>query len=155
MPEIEYVTLANHAEALNGLLYLQGAGWTDVVVEALPNGQLRPVHMGVGVSILVGWNETNVAYPMGFRMVHEDGGEPVLAGEGQVETGRPAGTAPGAELRNVLAIGADVVFPRPGGYRFEVSLAEVTKGVSFRVHLPPSATPRGTGPTAIDLPPMS
>lgn len=155
MPEIEYVTLANHAEAINGLLYLQGAGWTDVMVEALPNGQLRPIHMGVGVSILVGWNETNVAYPMGFQMIHEDGGEPVLAGEGQVETGRPAGAAPGAELRNVLAIGADVVFPRPGGYRFEVSLANVTKGVSFRVHLPPGAAPRGTGPTAIDLPPLS
>jgi hypothetical protein len=154
MPEIEYVTLANHAEAINGLLYLQGAGWTDIRVGAGPQGQLTTVHMGIGISILVGWNDTNVVYPLTFQMVHEDGGEPVLAGEGQIEAGRPPGLPAGSEIRNVIAIGADVVFPRPGGYRFEAQLAGETKGVSFRVHstAPPAAM--GSGPTAINPPPL-
>jgi hypothetical protein len=138
VPEIEYVTLANHAEAINGLLYLQGAGWTDIRAGVGPQGQLHSVHLGVGISILVGWNDTNVAFPLQFRIVHEDGGDPVLAGEGQIEAGRPPGLPAGSELRNVIAIGADVVFPRPGGYRLEATLGEQTKGVSFRVHAVPA-----------------
>jgi hypothetical protein len=143
VPEIEFVTLANHAEAVNGLLYLQGAGWTDVRTPAGPQGQIMPVHLGIGVSILIGWNETNVSYPMHFEMLHEDGGDPVLAGDGQVESGRPPGAVPGAELRNVMALSAQVVFPRPGGYTFRVTLADKVKQVSFRViHFgpPPSST---------------
>jgi hypothetical protein len=140
MPEIEFVTLANHAEAINGLLYLQGAGWTDIRVGNGPTGQLASVHLGVGISIVVGWNDTNVVFPLTFQMLHEDGGDPLFAGEGRVEAGRPPGLPAGSEIRNVIAIGADVVFPRPGGYRFDVMLAStatattITKGVSFRVH---------------------
>ncbi|MDT7537775.1 MAG: hypothetical protein QOI82_1360, partial [Actinomycetota bacterium] len=83
MPEIEYVTLANHAESINGLLYLQGAGLTDLAANVMPTGQLASVHLGIGLSILVGWNETNIVYPLQFAMLHEDGGDPVFAGEGQ------------------------------------------------------------------------
>ena len=151
VPDIEFVTLANYAEAVNGLLYLQGAGWTEVQTPMGPQGQIMPVHMGIGLSILIGWNETNVSYPMRFEMVHEDGGEPVLAGEGEVESGRPPGATPGAELRNVIALSAQVVFPRPGGYAFRVTLVDKVKTVSFRVTqvgLPPPST--GTsGPSAI------
>lgn len=133
MPEIEYVTLANHAEAINGLLYLQGAGWTDVTTVQGPQGQLASVHMGIGISILVGWNETNTSFPLEFAMVHEDGGPPVLDGQGQIESGRPPGIPAGGDLRSVLAINADVAFPGPGGYEFRVKLADKVKSVSFRV----------------------
>lgn len=151
MPEIEYVALSNHAEAINGLLYLQGAGWTDVRATPGPHGQLAAVHMGIGISILVGWNDTNTVYPLQFQMVHEDGGDPVLAGEGRIESGRPPGLPAGSELRSVIAISADVVFPRTGGYRFEASLAGVSKGVSFRVHSTPTA-PTAFGPASINPP---
>ena len=107
--------------------------------------------MGIGISILVGWNDTNTVYPLQFQMLHEDGGEPVLAGEGQIESGRPPGLPAGSELRSVIAIGADVVFPRPGGYRFEASLAGASKGVSFRVHTA-GAPPAPFGPTSINPP---
>ncbi len=151
MPEIEFVTLANYAEAVNGLLYLQGAGWTEIHTPVGPQGQSMPVHIGVGISILIGWNETNVSYPVRFEMVHEDGGEPVLSGEGQVESGRPPGAVPGAELRNVIALSAQVVFPRPGGYAFRVTLGDKVKTVSFRVTQfgPPSQPTGPSGPSAI------
>jgi hypothetical protein len=151
VPEIEFVTLANYAEALNGLLYLQGAGWTEVRTPMGPQGQIMPVHLGVGISILIGWNETNVSYPVRFEMVHEDGGEPVLAGDGQVESGRPPGAMPGAELRNVIALSAQVVFPRPGGYTFRVTLADKAKQVTFRVTQfgPPPSSTGMSGPSAI------
>jgi len=133
MPEIEFVTLSNHAEAINGLLYLQGAGWTDITTGTGPDEQLSSVHIGIGISILIGWNETNTSFPLEFAMLHEDGGQPILDGQGQIESGRPPGIPAGGDLRSVLAINADVAFPRTGGYQFRVTLADVTKSVSFRV----------------------
>jgi hypothetical protein len=135
MPEIEYVTLANHAEAINGLLYLQGAGWTDLRVVPSPVGQPTIAHIGIGISILVGWNETNTSFPLTFTMLSEDGGTPMLQGEGQIEAGRPPGSVQGSDMRNVLALNADLIFPQPGGYELRVSLDDKVKSVAFRVHL--------------------
>ena len=70
MPRIEYVTVANHAEALNGLLYLQGAGWSDIRVAQQPDGQPGIAHFGIGVSLLVGWNETNQRFPFEVQLIH-------------------------------------------------------------------------------------
>ena len=41
MPEIEYIVNADHAEAINGKLYLHGAGWADLQQAVGPTGQ-RP-----------------------------------------------------------------------------------------------------------------
>ena len=145
MPEIEYVTLANHVEALNGLLYMLGAGWTDIRPPVDPEGRLGPVHFGIGVSVLVGWNETNQRFPVEPTITHEDGGEPLVRVEGQIEQGRPPGLAPGSDLRSVIGLDADVQFPRGGGYVVKVALPDQSKSVAFRVVLP--ERPRATGPT--------
>ena len=102
MPQIEFVTLAHHAEAINGLLYLQGAGWSEMDQPLDNEGNLGTVHLGIGVSLLIGWNETNRAYPLTVSVEHEDG-EQLFAVEGAVEAGRPAGATPGADMRSVLA----------------------------------------------------
>jgi hypothetical protein len=134
VPRIEYVTLANHAEALNGLLYLQGAGWTDMRPAQDDQGNLAIVHFGIGLSVLVGWNETNQRFPLLLELTHEDGGESLIRAEGQVEQGRPPGTTPGQDLRSVLAVNADVQFPRVGGYELRATMGEQVRSVSFRVH---------------------
>lgn len=146
MPTIEYVTLANHVEAINGLLYMLGAGWTDIRPPVGPDGRLGMAHFGIGVSVLVGWNETNQRFPLTVTITHEDGGEPLVRVEGQIEQGRPPGLPPGADLRSVIGLDADVQFPRPGGYVVAVALPDQMKSVSFRVIAPPTAQP--AGPTA-------
>ncbi len=151
MPEIEYVTLANHAEAINGLLYLQGAGWTDVQPPLGPQGQQLGIHLGIGISILVGWNETNTAYPFDFAIVHEDGGDPLVGGQAQIEAGRPPGIPPGGDIRTVIAVTAEVQFPRPGGYQLRATLAGQEKTVSFRVHPPPASPQQNFGPASTTL----
>ena len=147
MPTIEYVTLANHVEAINGLLYMLGAGWTDIRPPVDPEGRLGPVHFGIGVSVLVGWNETNQRYPVELTITGEDGGEPLVRVEGQIEQGRPPGLAPGSDLRSVIGLDADVQFPAAGGYVVSVTLLDQVKSVAFRV-VGPQRAPRGTGPTA-------
>jgi hypothetical protein len=149
MPEIEYVTLANHAEMINNLLYLQGAGWTELSHPMGPQGQPGIVHFGVGVSVLVGWNETNRKYPLSLAIRHEDGQELLKIGA-ITEAGRPAGAQVGADLRSVLALNAEMQFPRPGGYGLHVELDGKTKSTSFRVNFP---APAG-GPTSFSIPPL-
>jgi hypothetical protein len=157
MPQIEFVTLAHHAEAINGLLYLQGAGWTDVEQPLDSDGNLGTVHLGIGVSLLIGWNETNRSYPLAIVVQHEDG-EQMFAVEGAVEAGRPAGATPGADMRSVLAVSGEVQFGRPGGYVVTTTVGDSSGGssrtVQFRVHYPQGFTPGATagGPADFNLP---
>jgi len=132
MPKIEYVTVADHAEAINGKLYLFGAGWTDVTPPPGPQGQPGVVHIGIAVSILVGWNETNRRFPLELTVVHEDGDE-LAKINAQIEAGRPAGLTPGADLRNLLALGANLTFPKLGSYEVRAHLGEEVRSVTFRV----------------------
>lgn len=132
MPELEYVVIANHAEAINGLLYLQGAGWTDIQLPIAPDGQPAIVHFGLAVSILVGWNETNRRFPLKLAVVHEDGDELATA-HAQVEAGRPPGLPEGSDIRSVIAINAEVKFPRLGTYEFRAEMGEKVRSTSFRV----------------------
>lgn len=153
MPEIEYVTLAAHAEAINGLLYLQGSGLSDIVQPSDSNGQPGVVHIGIGVSILIGWNETGTAYPITISVVNEDG-SPLINAAGQVEAGRPPNVPDGSAVRSVLAISAEVQFPRGGGYEVRAELGGTVKTVAFRVHpqqQPPPPTTQA-GPTTWPTP---
>lgn len=148
MPTIEYVTVANHVEAINGLLYMLGAGWSEIHPPVDPEGRLGPVHFGIGVSVLVGWNETNQRFPVELTITGEDGGEPLVRVEGQIEQGRPPGLPPGSDLRSVIGLDADVQFPQPGGYEVRVTMLDQVKSVAFRVVVPQRPPARPTGPTA-------
>jgi hypothetical protein len=148
VPRIEFVTLANHAEAHDGLLYLSGAGWTDIRPPVTPEGNIGLVHFGIGLSVLVGWNETNLRFPLILQIFHEDGGDPFMQAEAQIEQGRPAGLSPGQDLRSVLAVNVDAAFPRPGGYEVRATIGgEAVTTVSFRVVVP--VPQLGSGPTQI------
>jgi hypothetical protein len=137
VPEIEYVTVADHAEAINGKLYLHGAGWSDIMQPLGPGGQPAVVHMGIAVSILVGWNETNRRFPLTITIIHEDGDEIAKIGA-QIEAGRPPGSTPGTDFRNLLAVGANLTFPKPGRYDVRAELEDEQRSVTFRVNPAPA-----------------
>lgn len=151
MPQIEYVTVANHAEAINGLLYLQGAGWTDIQQPQGPQGP-GVVHFGIGASILVGWNETNRRYPLILQVIHEDG-TVLMNIDAQVEAGRPPGLPPGSDLRSVLAVGAEANFPKSGGYELRAEIDGQVRTASFRVHQAQPPPTAATGPADFRMPP--
>lgn len=133
MPTLEYLTLANHAEAVNGLLYLSGAGWTDHS-RPTPTEDLQvSSHFGIGVSVLVPWTETNAPHPLTVRVETEDG-DTILDATGNIEVPRPLGIPPGSDQRAVLAVNVDIHFESAGGYRVVAEMAEQRKIVSFRVH---------------------
>lgn len=134
MPEIEYLILANHAEAVNGLIYVSGGGWTEHWRQAPPDGPPAPSNFGIAVSILVPWTETNRPHHLVVKIESEDGGEPILRVDGDLETGRPPGVPRGSDQRSALALNANISFPRSGGYRLMAEVGGSAKSVPFRVH---------------------
>jgi len=140
MPELEYMLLADHAEAANGKLSALGAGWTDLWRAPHPPDGPPPItHFGIAVSVLVPWTETNHRHHLALRIEDEDGGSQVAAIETDLEMGRPPGLPSGSDQRAVLALNTDIQFPHPGGWRVVAQLGEQIKTASFRVHdqLPP------------------
>ena len=140
MAELEYIALANHAEAINGLLYLMGAGWTDHSRPTPTEDVQVSSHFGIGASIVVPWTETNQPHLLTVRVESEDGAV-LVDMSGNIEVPRPLGIPAGSDQRAVLAVNADVHFANNGGYRIVAQLGEQTKTVSFRVHDLPVGSP--------------
>ncbi len=138
--EIEILILANPVEAVNGLLYVSGGGWTDHWRPAPGQGPPVVSHLGVGVTILVPWTAATTSHPLAVAIETEDG-RPVGQMATQVTLTRPPGMPPGTEQRAVLALALNLVFPAAGAYRVVARLDEiVTRTVSFRVHDMPVPT---------------
>jgi len=135
MPKIESLMLANHAEVANGLLYISGGGWTEHWRPTPGEGQAPLSNIGIAVTILVPWNETNRQNRFGIRIEPEDGGAEIMTLEADFETGRPPGLSRGSDQRVSMAFNANLVFPKAGGYSLKARAGEdEQKSVSFRVH---------------------
>ena len=91
MAEIELLTLANHAEVQNGLLYLSGAGWDTVTRSYQEGNQPAPQHFSIALSVLVPWMETNQPHLVVIRVEDEDGHEHLMEATANIEVGRPPG----------------------------------------------------------------
>ncbi|HUY61867.1 MAG TPA: hypothetical protein VMW49_08315 [Candidatus Dormibacteraeota bacterium] len=149
-PEIETLILANHVEAVNGLLYISGGGWADHW-RPVPPGAAAPApsHLGIAVSVIVPWNSTNTPHQVQIWIEDQDGhrlNDPVQV---TMNTGRPPNIPPGSEQRVSLALAVNLVFPHPGDYCVKARLGgQEARSVAFRVHdlpaqgpLPPPAPP--------------
>ncbi len=125
--------LADWAEAINGKLYIQGAGW---------NAWKRrgPTRCGIALLIRVGWNETNQKHRAVIRLLDPDGqaveptaGTPVVI-EAEFEVGRPAGVQEGTDFP--FPVAANMQLPlKQGRYRFSLEIDDkpVGQGATFDV----------------------
>lgn len=131
---IDFVMLANHVEAGNGLLYISGGGWTDHH-RVVQSGRVPPSHFGIAVSVCIPWTATNLPHSIEIRIEDEDANT-VVRSETQLNVGRPAALPPGAEQHAFVAVNVDTVFPKAGGYRVVASLDDGadTRSWAFRVH---------------------
>ncbi|MEO8092082.1 MAG: hypothetical protein ABI726_05170 [bacterium] len=121
--QIDFMFLADKAEALNGKLYVMGGGWDRIFAPRLP-GPL-PVPISIATSILVPWNLTNRRFKLILELTDADGNRIALAPDHEVftvdfEVGRPAGLTPGAPQRTVLTftLNPGLQFEKEGRYSF-------------------------------------
>jgi len=120
--------LADYAQALNGKLYVMGAGWNKIGGRALTCALAGVLELD--------WDEANRPRQLRIELVTEDG-RPVNVGtvtgdrpfviEANVEVGRPPGTRPGTQFNVPIAINiAPIPMPAVGQYvwRFSFDGAE-------------------------------
>jgi len=133
---IEALMLANHVEAVNGLLYMSGGGWTDHYRAVQPNGQAPVSHFGIGLSLRIPWNETNQPHHLNVRVENEDATIIIANIDTQINVGRPPQLALGSIQHAVIGVSIDTMFPRAGGYRIVARIGEDgdSKTWPFRVH---------------------
>ena len=106
--------LCDAAQAVNGKLYILGAGWNVTGPDPTPSA--------MAFSIEVPWDQANRKHQLTVTLLGEDG-QPVLVptpeGEqpavvtAQFEVGRPPGLRPGSPLGVVLAINVGPIPLKP------------------------------------------
>lgn len=114
--------LCDWAEVINGKLYIQGGGWSQLTL-------VRPHTVAVAVKLYVPWDRTNRKLNFTAGFFNEDG-EPVYgrdaAGaqsgevkvEGQFEIGRPPGLRPGSDLDTPMVLRYENVLFETGRYNW-------------------------------------
>jgi hypothetical protein len=151
--------LANHAEAVNNLLYTHGAGIDRAVV---PPGAPGPfgVQLGIGIIVKVPWQATNHEHTLSVDLIDADGHpveiptSPDTVGPFRAtmnfNVGRPPMLEVGEEQSVALAIGLPgLPFPKLGQYRFVVSVDDSPMDeLPFKLQGQPGMVV-GSGPSAI------
>ena len=135
--DIAHALLADHAEIVNGKLYLMGGGWDRFFAATLP-AQIR---VAIAVGVRVGWEETNK--PIAVRVwVEDDDGKELVRIDGQVNVGRPPNLPPGFEQLAQMCANVPVNIQAHGGYRVRIVAgegeSEIERRLTFRVEARPA-----------------
>lgn len=115
-PTVEFFILADHAEAVNGKLYLMGGGWDRVLVPDFS----QPVTMSFALGVVVPWHATNVRHTIQLAIEDLDRRRPVDFGlDAGFVAGRPPLLAEEADTQRILLAVSrvPVKFDQPGAYQ--------------------------------------
>jgi hypothetical protein len=114
--DVEFMMLADGAQAVGGKLYVLGGGWTHVFVADFPGRTQVPFAVAIGLT--VPWHLTNRRFNFVLELTDADGERVAELASGEFEQGRPPGLRPGTPQRVLLAITAAPEFPAAGRYVF-------------------------------------
>jgi len=124
--QIDFVILADFAQAVGGKLSLIGGGWN--VYQSLEYPVALP--FGLGIAFLVPWALTNRQHPWTFAIKKSEGTE-LASGGGDFEIGRGAGIPAGMTQRVTIGMAGQLQLPEPGTYEIIVGAGEAEKLVTF------------------------
>jgi hypothetical protein len=134
--EVDFMLLADGAQAVGGKLYVLGGGWTHVFVPQFPGHPPAPFSVALGITVPS--HLTNRRFEFGLELLDSDGGRigDVLTAE--MEQGRAPGLRPGTGQAILLAINVHPEFPGEGRYRYQATLdGEPVRSVPFEAALAP------------------
>jgi hypothetical protein len=139
--EVEWIILADAAEAVNNKLYLIGGGWETLTIDS----QLPALHpCAIAIAFSVPWNETNQQHNIEIAVDDQDGDQLVKV-EGQVEVGRPPGIPLGKAQRVQMAIRLALPLQKIGTYVIIVRIeGQESRRVAFNVVAGPNLVAQGS-----------
>lgn len=132
---VEYLILADSAEALNGKLYLMGGGWDSVTVTDIT----RPVPMAIACGVSVPWVETDDAHQLSLAITDQDGKEVAPRLQASFKTGRSPNLERGHPAHVPFAIKAELPFPGAGTYLISATVddnVETRRKLAFHIRTP-------------------
>lgn len=136
------ILLCDFAEAINGKLYMMGAGWN--VLFAVN----QPVNTSIAVLVEVPWDETNRRHQLSVELLTDDGepvegqGQPVVA-RGEFEIGRPPGVKPGSSFNAPFVWTFNSLVLAAGSYAWHVAIdVQPIARRAFVVTFPPGMAPQ-------------
>jgi hypothetical protein len=124
--------LCDHAEVVQGKLYILGGGWSELRMGGTAD-------MALAVKMGLAWTDADRPIPLEAALLTEDGHAVEVAGEAvrftaDVQASRSEDSPPGTPLDAAVAIRFGNLALTPGGYRFEVRLdGRVSATIPFRV----------------------
>ncbi|MBI2917901.1 MAG: hypothetical protein HYY01_07875 [Chloroflexi bacterium] len=128
-PRIDFLILADRAEAINGKLYLMGGGWSEW---RWPDFNL-PISFGIAAGVLVPWNATNEEHTLSVFIEHEDGTRIEPQVTAKLNVGRPPSAVRGQSFLTVIAVNSSWKLSGEGMYRAVAVLGEEERRhASFR-----------------------
>lgn len=113
--------LCDHAEAINGKLYIMGAAWN------LLQAPEQAITIALAIVVKVAWDEADTSHELIAELLDADGeriimnGEPV-APSGRFELGRPTGVKPGSTLNMPLAFNLSGLVLGVGQYEWRLTI---------------------------------
>lgn len=113
---IDFMMLADGAQAVGGKLYVLGGGWTHLLVPEFPGPPHAPFAIAIGM--IVPWHLTNRKFRLAIELADADGNRIDEVMSGEFEQGRPPGLRAGTEQRVLIAIQGQPHLPSPGRYVF-------------------------------------
>jgi hypothetical protein len=125
--DVDFLILADFAQAVGGKLYLQGGGWSRFNPASYP----AAVQFGVGLGVRVPYEETEDKHHVELKMQTADGAE-LWKIDADLETGRPPGSRGEAQLA-ILAVSGGAQLQGPGEFVLRASVdGKERKRVSFK-----------------------
>lgn len=129
--------LCDHAEAVNGKLYINGGGWNLLFTPDVP------ANMSLAILIEVPWDETDQRHRVRVDLLTADGelveigGKP-LSLTSELEVGRAPGIKPGTSSNTPMAMNINGVTLPEGGFEWRLFINdEPIARRPFRVTPPP------------------
>jgi len=113
--KFEFLILCDAAQVADGKLFLIGGGWSTWRSGNYPTRML----LGVGISVIVDWNETGTHYPITITIADEAGVPIMPQVQGQFEVRRQSDVGKDGIHKIILGFNAQVTLPRPGRYVIE------------------------------------
>jgi len=134
---IDYLILANHAEVTNGMLYLNGGGWTDLFRPVVSEpGTLYLNSFSVAISLSFPPELANRQYHLVISLEKLGDSQVLAQNHSAITVGKPVIATENTVPHILVAATFNVVFPGPGSYRIFSKIDEGgdEKDYLFRVH---------------------
>jgi hypothetical protein len=139
-PRISSFMAADHAEAVNGKLYVMGGGFDRLAPPTIP----WDVRFSLAAVLLVPWKDTNRRFPLEASVTSVDGEELGWQLAGELEAGRAPGTR-GADATIVIAAPVAFHIEEPTDFVLNFRFANDSRELRVTLAAPP--------PLAAGMPP--